>query len=205
MLPGTNQLKLLTQSLAMLDIIIEPEWELRYYSFNAHWAADEAMASMRNGSGDDLSILFNPAGAILKGFAHESKMSPSQSTPPCVWLGVLDDVPEVFSAFLSEPAFKISDTTFCIWRTHSDTFWQRGSIQFPNAQDPDGSAKLLAILNGNPETYQQWAEAYYERPVSLAATTHIYEHRPLSQKVVKLLNNELSLSDVAEDKEEIGY
>jgi len=103
---------------------------------------------MRVGSGGDYFILFNPAGAILKGFAHESMMSPYQSTPPRAWPGVLDDVPKVFSTFLSEPAFTISDTTFCIWRTYSDTSWQRGNIQFPDAKDPDGSADLLAILDG---------------------------------------------------------
>jgi hypothetical protein len=36
----------------MLDAIVCPEWEHRYYSFNANWAADEVMGSMRDGSGD---------------------------------------------------------------------------------------------------------------------------------------------------------
>lgn len=205
LLPDINNLKLLSQSLAMLDAIIEPDWDMRYYSFNAQWGTGEAMASMRDASGDDYFILFNPAGAILKGFAHESVMSPYESTPPHVWPGVLASVPEVFSAFLSEPAFTINDTTFCIWRTHPDTLWQRGNIQFPDAEDPDGSAELLAILDGNPETYQQWAEGYYERSIALSAVTHIYEHRSLSPKIVKLLNSDLSLSDVADDVTEIGY
>ena len=207
LLPDINNLKLLSQALAMLDAILEPDWDMRYYSFNAHWETDEAMASMRDGSGDDYFILFNPTGAILKGFAHESMMSPYQSTPPRVWPGVLDNVPEIFSAFLLEPAFTVSDTTFCIWRTQHDASWQQGNIQFPDAVDPNGSADLhlLAILDGNPQTYQQWAEGYYERLVNLSAVTQIYEHRPLSQEIVKLLNAGTSLSDVADDAKEIGY
>lgn len=205
LLPGILHLRLLSQSVAMLDAIIEPNWEMRYYSFNAHWGQEEAMASMQNGSGDDYFLMFSPAGAILKGFAHESVMSPYLSEPPRVWPGVLDNVPEAFSAFLSEPAFTISDTTFCIWRTHSDTSWQKGNIEFPETEDPDGSADLLAILDGKPETYQQWAEYYYERPVSLAVVRHIYEHRPLSETVLELLNREQSLRNVADDAKEIGY
>ena len=34
-LPTIETLKKLTQSLAMLDAVIEREWDYRYYSFNA--------------------------------------------------------------------------------------------------------------------------------------------------------------------------
>jgi hypothetical protein len=77
MLPDIDALRRLSQSLAMLDAIISPQWEFRYYSFNSTWGSGEMMASMRNGSGDDYFLLFNAAGAILKGFAHESPMTPS--------------------------------------------------------------------------------------------------------------------------------
>jgi hypothetical protein len=42
-----------SRSLAMLDAILSPEWEYRYYSFNAAWGPAQELASMRNGSGDD--------------------------------------------------------------------------------------------------------------------------------------------------------
>jgi hypothetical protein len=51
-LPTTETLRKLTQSLAMLDAILMPEWDNRYYSFNSKWAENEQMASMRNGQGD---------------------------------------------------------------------------------------------------------------------------------------------------------
>ena len=34
--------------LALLDAIIEPEWEYRYYSYNSHWSESEEMASLRD-------------------------------------------------------------------------------------------------------------------------------------------------------------
>ena len=46
------------------------------------------MASMRNGSGDEYFILFNLHGAIMKGFAHESPMSPWANDAKQIWPGV---------------------------------------------------------------------------------------------------------------------
>lgn len=205
LLPAVAPLRRLCQSLAMLEVILSPEWESRCYSFDAHWQAGESLASMRDGSGDEYFLLFSSAGAILKGFAHESEMSPYASDPPRIWRGVLDEVPEVFAPFLAEPAFTISDTTFCIWRTRSDASWRRGRIEFPRAVDPDGSAELLSILDGKPETYQRWAQTYYDCPVNLFAVTHIYNHHTLSNRIIRMLNGSLSREDVEQDQQEIGY
>lgn len=111
-LPGIDRLRALCQSLALLDAILCPDWEGRYYSFNARWTPGCAMASMRDGQGDAYFLLFSAAGAALKGFAHESPMSPYRVDPPRVWPGVLDDVPSAFADFLAEPAFSMQDTTF---------------------------------------------------------------------------------------------
>ena len=43
----------------MLDVILSPEREYRYHSYDAHWASAEEMASMSNGSGDEYSIVFS--------------------------------------------------------------------------------------------------------------------------------------------------
>jgi hypothetical protein len=193
------------QSLAMLDAILSPDWQYRYYSFNDYWSADEAMASMRNGSGDDYFALFSAAGGILKGFAHEALMSPYGFVPPKVWPGVLDTVPSAFAAFLTELAFSRQDTTFCIWRTYQDASWQRGDIRFGEGADPDGSAKLLSLLDGNPQTYQEWAEDYYEQTINLDAVTHIYKHHALTPEVVATLNPDCDFQVLAADIKEIGY
>jgi hypothetical protein len=204
-LPDIADLRALSQSLAMLDAILCPEWEYRYYSFNAHWSEDEMMASMRNGSGDEYFILFSPVGAIIKGFAHEAPMTPYAFDPPHVWPGVLDAVPSVFAAFLTEPAFIIEDTTFCVWRTYQDPVWQRGAIEFPDDPNPDGSQQLLAILDGDPQTYQAYTETNYERSIAIDAVIHVYNHQPLTNALVQALNPNRSLADIAADQQEIGY
>lgn len=197
-LPGIDVLRGLTQSLAMLEAIIERNWDHRYYSFNQHWSANEQLASMRNGEGDEWFCVFSKHGAFLKGLYHESEMARG-------WPGLLDSVPEIFRSALVEPAFSIQYTSFCIWRTYNDDQWHTGYISYPQGDDPDGSAWMLAILDGNPKTYQRWAEDYYERPISLNAVDHLYAYKPLTEGIVRELNPGITLSSLAEDITEIGY
>jgi hypothetical protein len=205
LLPEVGGLLALLQSLAMLDAVLSPDWQGRYYSFNARWSEGEQMGSMRNGCGDDLFALFNAAGCFLKGFAHEAPMSPYGRRPKAVWPGVLDGVPAEFAACLKQPAFSIEDTTFCVWRCYRDSTWQRGAIAFPPGADPDGSLSLLSPLDGKPTTYKAWAEDYYERPVPLSAVRQVYAHEPLTQRLVHRLNPEATMEQLQADIEEIGY
>jgi hypothetical protein len=108
-LPGIEPLRKLAQSLAMLDAIVWRDWEDRYYSFNRRWGAGEQMASMRDGSGDNWFCVFAAPGALFKGFAHESAMSPWRAQPPKIWPGVLESVPAAFGAFLTQPAVVMAE------------------------------------------------------------------------------------------------
>jgi hypothetical protein len=204
-LPDIESLRRISQSLAVLDAILSPEWESRYYSFNSKWSKGEMMASIRNGSGDEYFILFNPCGAIIKGFAHEALMSPYATKSSIPWAGVLDSVPNEFKGFLSEPAFSIGSTTFCVWRKYTDSSWQVGNIDYPLGDDPDGSEDLLSILDEQPSTYKDFAEHYYERQVVLFAVEHIYQHKALTSEIVAALNSDVSLDKLKLDVEEIGY
>ncbi|MDB5910716.1 MAG: hypothetical protein JWP34_4830 [Massilia sp.] len=126
LLPDIPRLRDLCRSMAVLEAILSPEWESRYYSFDAGWSPGEEMASMRNGSGDGYSIVFSAAGAYVRGFAHESAMSPYGDDGP--WPGVLDSVPEAFRHCVEEPAFCDKDgmpvVTACLWRETSDDHWR---------------------------------------------------------------------------------
>jgi hypothetical protein len=198
-------LRRLTQSLAMLDAVVEREWEYRYYCFNSNWAVDEQMASMRNGQGDSWYCVFGTPGVFLKGFDHESPMSPWSMETPRVWLGVMENIPEAFKAFATEPAFSMQDTTYCLWRGVQDSEWRVGNIAYPDGEDPDGSGWMLSILEGNPKTYRDWAEEYFERPISLSAVEQIYEYRALTPKVVRELNPKIDFASILADASEIGF
>ena len=204
-LPDVESLKKLSQSLAMLDAIISPDWEYRYYSFNTKWDKNEMMASMRNGSGDEYFIWFTSQGAIIKGFAHESPMSPFVNEPIKGWKGILDNVPSEFKEFLTEPAFSIEATTFCIWRKFTDSSWQIGEIDYPDENDPDGMEDLLFVFDGKPETYKDFAEEYYKKEIPISSIKGLYEHRILTKELVQTINIEISIKDLQKDINEIGY
>ncbi|MFD3437206.1 hypothetical protein ACFWU3_06850 [Streptomyces sp. NPDC058685] len=209
-LPAIADLRDLCRSLAMLDAILSPDWDSRYYSFNSAWAAGEEMASMRNGSGDEWSIVFSAAGVYVRGFAHESPMSPyGHDGRP--WPGVVDDVPAVFEPFVAEAAFTDEDgvpvVTACLWRGATDDQWHHGTIDFPSDHaDPDGTTALFELLvDRSPEAFQRFAEDYYEVSVDLGAVRDVYDLRPLGQELVSSLNREVSLAALAQDISEIGY
>ncbi|MEU0283094.1 hypothetical protein [Streptomyces sp. NPDC006195] len=209
-LPAIGDLRNLSRSLALLDTILSPDREYRYHSFNSAWADGEEMASMRNGSGGEYSIVFSAAGAYVRGFDHESPMSPYANDGE-VWPGVIDGVPSIFRSCVEEPAFTDEDhvpvVTACVWRETAETRWSHGTIDFPAGHDdPDGADRLFRLLmDPSPEEYQRFAEDYYEVPVNLAAVRHVYALRPLTSALVSSLNTATSLSDVAEEIEEIGY
>ena len=141
----------------------------------------------------------------MKGFAHESPMSPWSNQPERVWPGVLDSVPAEFAEFLTEAAFSMEETTFCIWRRNDDDSWQTGEIQYPEEPDPDGSDDLLFALDGDPESYKEFAENYYERSIDLSAVQSIYQHQPMTIEIAKTLNPEVELESLRSDLEEIEY
>ena len=199
--PDVPTFRRLTQSLAVLDAILSPVWEDRYYSFNSHWASGELMASMRNGQGDQWSAVINASGVILFGLDHESPMY----RPDNPWPGVLDGIPPEFTAFRDEPAFDTRNTTFCIWRRAAAPAWERGPVQFPPGDDPDGSAHLLRHLDGRPESYVTFAAEYYEVDVPLDAVAAIYRHEPLTDALVARLNPAIGARDLASDLAEIGF
>lgn len=194
--------------MAVLEACLSPEWADRYHSFDDHWSEGESMASMRNGAGDEYSIVFSAAGAYVRGFDHESPMSPYVGDGP--WPGVLDEVPGVFQSCVAEPAFSddgVPRVTACLWREAGDGGWSTGTIDFPDGQadDPDGADYLFQLLvDRSPGAFQQWARDYYEVPVDLEAVRHVLASRPLTEEVVRSLNSEIALADLAQEMAEIG-
>ncbi len=198
LLPTIDVLRLRAQALAMVEAIVSPDWDSRYYSFNASWSADEAMASMRNGQGDEWFILFGTAGAGIKGLAHETAMARDSQLSA----RTRQAVPASLSSFLDEPAFNWTWMSFCYWCEVGDPRWHR--VASPTVGD-DGSAHLLKLLMAPASSYVEFAADYYETTLPLSDVEAIYAHRPLTQALLAAINPELSLEDVQADAKEIGY
>lgn len=201
-LPGIDGLMRLTQSLAILDAVMSPEWAYRYYSFNQAWADGEKMASMRNGSGDQWFAIFSAAGAALHGVLRDAPMY----RPGKLWPAIFSGLPEAFHAnLLHEPAFTTQDSTFCIWRLADETRWSCGPVESSAADDPDGSARLLGMLAGRPEQYVEFAADYYACDIDPHDVAAVYRHEPLAAGLVRRLNPECDFESLQDDLAEIGY
>lgn len=192
------RLRQLLQSMAVLDAILEPNWEYRYYCFDAHWSQGQMMGSVRNGSGDELFAVFDGHGAFLKGCAHESSAA---SVPSAHFYR---DLPAEFEGSSCEPAFSPDSVTFCIWFPVNQSKWSSSAATLPDGID-DGSADLLSMLDGNPETYWRWAREYYDRDIPMHAVESVYQQRLLTEELVTALNPQQGMEHLRSEIAKIGY
>lgn len=177
------------KSLAAAEAIVEPEWEYRYFSYDSNWAPGEEMASMRDGSGGHWFVLF-----------QENQIGYKCISPDD---GLIDNIQEVesripdkYREFIEEPAFYRGEAT-AIWLFEGDAWIKHGKESVKYIVD------LEQVIEWTVDDYKEWAEEYYERNVDLEALKLVFDHK-ISDRVVKKLNENLSISDIREDLEQIG-
>ena len=189
LLPDRRSLESICKAISVLDAIISQEWQYRYYSFNSKWDANERCLQMRNGSGDEMHILFREDGCAINGFAHEYEQQDKSK--------LTNNLPAIFNDFIfGEPVTSIG-TTFCLWTTELKN-WQVGQLE----SFEDNSEEMLNIFDGQPQTYINWAteyfeESYKESGIPLDTVTKIYSGQPLTKEMV------LSIVDKLEDWEQL--
>ena len=198
------------QSLATLDAIMSPEWDSRYFSFDAAWSDQEQMASMRNGSGDDCSVTFTPEGAYLRGFDHESPLSPWARTAPSPFPGLLEAVPAALQAAAHESAWQadgVTCVTVSLWRLVDDVRWHAARAAGAASTLDDGSDWLFELVDGNPDTYRAFAEEYYEpeQPLDPTVIEHVFARRPLTVGQARRLNPDVDWDDLKGDLKGVSY
>jgi hypothetical protein len=120
------------QQMSALTSVFAIEYGEPTFSFYPKWSRSTQMGAIKNGSGDELFVHFTPSGCFIKGFAHESVMTPYRAEPPELWPGLLASVPAEFAPSLSEPAFDIPTTTFVVWRLADTDSWHTDEIEYPD-------------------------------------------------------------------------
>lgn len=197
-LPDRKTLQKICKAISVLDAIISQEWEYRYYSYNNKWADNEEFCEMRNGSGDQMLILFRQDGCVINGFAHEFEQQDKQK--------LTTNLPSIFDEFIFGEPVKTIGTTFCIWTTEEKN-WQIGQIETYE----DNSEEMLNIFDGNPQTYIDWATEYFEESyidsgIPLDTVTQIYNGQILTKEMVLTIVKELEdWEQLKADLNEIDY
>lgn len=198
LLPDAQKLKSICKAISVLDAILSQEWEYRYYSYNNNWSDHEEFFEMRDGSGDQMLVLFAQNDCVINGFAHEYKQQDKQK--------LTENLPSIFNEFIfGEPVNSIG-TTFCLWTTEQKN-WHTGKLENVD----DNSEEMLNIFDGNPQTYIDWAteyfeESYKESGIPLETVKKIYAGQILTKKMVLSIVDEVEDWEQLEaDLKEIGY
>jgi hypothetical protein len=204
-LPPIDQLIERCRALAALDLILSPEWQYRYYSFNSHWSDAEQMASMRDGCGSEWWIVFHRDGwAGLKGLDHES--SAWSKHRERLSSALQRALPIELASFSSEPAFRWDATSFAYFHTIGAGGWTRVNNLTSYFADDGGERELLALLVGQPSDYATFAADYYETDINDDLVEDIFALRPLTDAIVKALNPSATLHEISgELYDEIQY
>ncbi len=198
LLPDRKTLQNICKAISVLDAIISPEWECRYYSYNSKWDKNEECFQMRNGSGDEMHILFCEDGCVINGFAIEYDQQDKEK--------ITAKLPDIFYDFIYGEPVKSIGTTFCLW-TNELKNWQVGQLVNYN----DNSEEMLNIFDGHPQTYIDWAtdyfeESYKESGIPPGIVKNIYDGKTLTKKMVLSIVDELEdWEQLESDLKEINY
>lgn len=212
-LPDIATLRRRCQAVAMLDAIVCPHtWDHRHHRYIRNWAGGASCAQLRNGAGDDCAIVFTVAGALIRGFDHESPMTPWRTDPPRPWPGLADAVPAAFRGLLTQPAFAVDGVlaaTYLLWRGFGDAAWQTSPVNIAGLGgllDPEGAHEFLdLLLDPTPTFYRDFARWNFDITLDPVAVAHIYNLQPLDEEVVRTLNPSMGLADIAGDIAASGY
>ena len=179
LLPDSNTLKTICKAISVLDAIISQDWEYRYYSYNSKWDKDEECFQMRNGSGDEMHILFREDGCVINGFAHEYDQKDKGK--------LTQNLPTIFSEFIFGEPVKSIGTTFCLWTTEP--------------KNSDGQHQTY--LNWASEYFE---ESYQESGIPLDTVTKVYVGQTLTKEMVLSIVDDLEdWEKLKSDLTEINY
>ena len=209
-----TEMKALLKKQAILDIIVTPEHDAwrRLVSYHHDKTKQCDVFHIRNGSGDHLYALFSEQGAILKGFDHESCLSPYQNDEIQTAETIYANVPAELLQLLDEDTEK-KDVTFCIWQHPGETIWHQNNIFLPdvcwkeNRTQPEdgGQAFLMSYIFANAEEWFEWASIYYElQEEAWDAAASLYETGEITRSMVEDLNPERDYDTIIDECEVSG-
>jgi hypothetical protein len=205
-LPAPDELERHCQAMAVLDAILSPEPRWRYFTFDAAFAPGERVAMMDSATGDEWLIWFSPQGVVIRGFDHESPVSPWRRKPVEPWPGLFDGLPAKLRHGPRLEIDGVESVTFCLWWDVEDPGWRAGVVAQPGAgyADPDGSGWLLAEL-GDPAAYQTHAQEVYERVVPLPVIKRVFAHEPLTEGLIQAVDPAADTAITLTTARAVGY
>ena len=205
-LPAPGELERRCQAMAVLEAVLCPEPRWRYFAFDAAFAPGERVARANSATGDGWLIWFAPQGVVIRGFDHESPVSPWARDPVAPWPGLFDGLPDKLRHCPRLEVGRVESVTFCLWWDVADPGWRAGVVAQPDAEDADtdGAGSLLAELDG-PAEYQVHAQEFHEREVPLEAIAQLYRHQPLTERLIRAVDPDPDMAVALATARAVGY
>ncbi len=198
-------MKELLKKQAILDIMVIPEHDawLRLVSYYHDQDKHCDVFKIDNGSGDHLYALFSAQGALLKGFDHESSLSPHQNENNLFSSEIYGNVPPHLLQLLDESMEK-DDVTFYLWQEADETQWHRSpdanTLQQESSSDDGGQSFLLGYIFPSAEEWYRWAVIYYElQEEAWDAVAQLYETGEITRSMVEDLNPERDYDTILDE------
>lgn len=206
--PSPESLREVLQIQSAMDIIMQDEEDswLRLVNFYKNYNSGIDVVKFDNGAGDTMCVVFSEDGVIIKGFDHESILSPYDNEEEKIAKGIYDFVPNELMELLKDESMEKDDVTFCIWRSKKDSDWQKGNIDVPEGYEDgdDGEEFLLGYIFENPEEWLEWGKDYYEMDFSIEDIREIYEHKNITKEIVQKINPERDADSAIREINYIG-
>ena len=198
-LPPPEEMKRRLRVLSMLDSMLAPDF--RAFEFHPKWSKGEQMGAFKDGSGNFFFAWFSPKGTVIRGFDHESGMSPFQHEPPKFWPGLFDGLPKSLAYANQEPAFALEELTFLVWNT-GDGWETSAKVKLPKKPDPDGAVELLRCLT---TPLAKFAPDYFGEKLHAKSLAALETEAPLTLTLVKALNRDADLDAVKAEAKDLGW
>jgi|GEM_PF-2418307 len=204
-LPTPEALYKTCQSLAMLDAILDPAGNFRYFGFDQYWDDQQAMAEMRDGNGSHYFIMLSnmkdetPPYAVGKLFAKP--LTQTASAPDITTIA--NNAP--LRDFLDEESFAHQEASLYFYQLATESTW--------SATPAIENIPFLGFLAHKEQAYIPWARDYYqpdfepdsEITIDEQIVADIFAHKPLNKDMVQRLNPLVNIAQLVEDILDIGY
>ncbi len=161
-LPSPRRLFGLARSLALVELAMNPKPHLRWHTLDH---SVRHLVRVSSGGGDEAMVWLSDRGCVVRGFDHESPISPWAQSERQLWPGLVDGFPP---AFANGPRLSITEDvenlTFLLWWLDQGP-WQVGSLSPPDLEpinaDIDGSEYLMSSF-ASEEGGLAFLSEYYE-------------------------------------------
>ncbi len=181
----------------MFELAINARPSMRWHTLDPNVERNVRISS---GSGDGASAWLTDAGCVVRGFDHESDLSPWMAAERRIWPGLLDGLPAGLAA---GPRLSVhdgvEDLTFVLW-WHGDGPWQTGTLppEDPTNDGTDGSHFLLNALVSD-DGGLAFLSDYYETDMPQGLLSRFPDADTVDPRAITDLPNRRRLDAIAEE------